>query len=245
MKRFVITVFFAIVSVFFFQVNTYSQVRNTGLTGAWEAGPQNKRMVRIHSGKHFSVAVYNKQDNTFLETYGGSWRLEGNTCIETYEFHTSTPDLIGKEVRYDATLKNDKLMLKKGNTVDEWTRLDNGEPGRLGGAWVITGRENDGQMRKMTPGARKTMKILSGTRFQWIAYNSETKEFFGTGGGSYTSENGKYVELIDFFSRDSTRVGMSLEFDFSLDGGHWHHKGASSKGEPISEIWTQRDALGI
>jgi hypothetical protein len=22
-------------------------------------------------------------------------------------------------------LKNDKLMLKKGNTVDEWTRLDN------------------------------------------------------------------------------------------------------------------------
>lgn len=38
---------------------------------------------------------------------------------------------------------------------------------------------------------------------------------------------------------------MSLEFDFTLEDGQWHHKGASSKGEPVNEIWTQRQALGI
>jgi hypothetical protein len=65
MKRFVITVIFAIVSVFSFQVNTFSQVRNTGLTGAWEAGPQNKQWYGSIQ-ETFSVAVYNKQDSTFL-----------------------------------------------------------------------------------------------------------------------------------------------------------------------------------
>lgn len=85
------------------------------------------------------------------------------------------------------------------------------------------------------------MKILSGTRFQWIACNVETKEFFGTGGGNYTTLNGKYTENIEFFSRDSTRVGMSLTFDFSLENGEWRHKGLSSKGDPIDEVWTPQE----
>ena len=49
-----------------------------------------------------------------------------------------------------------------------------------------------------------------------------------------------YVENIDFFSRDSNTVGKSLEFDFEIKDGDWHHKGFSSKGDPKYEIWTQR-----
>ena len=89
------------------------------------------------------------------------------------------------------------------------------------------------------------MKILSGTRFQWIAYNTETKEFLGTGGGTYTTEAGKYTENIEFFSRDSSRVGASLSFDFSLENGDWRHKGKSSKGDPIDEVWTKREKVGL
>ena len=103
----------------------------------------------------------------------------------------------------------------------------------------------DGKIEKGTPGARKTMKILSGTRFQWIAYNNETKEFFGTGGGTYTTANDKYTESIEFFSRDSSRVGAKLEFDFSLIEGDWRHRGKSSKGDPIDEIWSKREKIGI
>lgn len=65
-------------------------------------------------------------------------------------------------------------------------------------------------MVSMRPGARKTIKILSGTRFQWAAINSETGEFFGTGGGNYTFKDGKYTENIEYFSRDASRVGASL-----------------------------------
>ena len=121
------------------------------------------------------------------------------------------------------------------------TRIDDGTPGELQGAWLMSGRVRDGkeQMRD-TSGARKTMKLLSGTRFQWIAYNIETKEFSGTGGGTYTTVNGKYTENIEFFSRDDSRVGASLEFDFSLVDGTWNHRGFSSKGDAMHEIWSVR-----
>ena len=85
------------------------------------------------------------------------------------------------------------------------------------------------------------MKILSGSRFQWIAYNTETKEFMGTGGGTYTTTNGEYTENIEFFSRDVSRVGASLSFDYRLVDGKWNHSGLSSKGDPIHEIWSVRE----
>jgi hypothetical protein len=38
---------------------------------------------------------------------------------------------------------------------------------------------------------------------------------------------------------------MKLEFNFSLEDGDWHHNGLSSKGEPVNEIWTKREKLGL
>src|SRR5574343_326746 len=82
-------------------------------------------------------------------------------------------------------------------------------------------------------------KLLTGTRFQWFAINIETGEFSGTGGGTYQFINGKYTENIEFFSRDSSRVGASLQFSAKIEEGKWHHSGLSSKGDPIYEIWTR------
>jgi hypothetical protein len=46
------------------------------------------------------------------------------------------------------------------------------------------------------------------------------------------------VETIAFFSRDNSRVGASLGFDYQVIDGEWHHSGLSSAGQPIFEIWT-------
>jgi len=213
------------------------------LTGAWQSGPDENRSVMIVAGKFFSVAVYNVKDKTYTGTYGGIWRLEKDQFVELQEFNTLKPELIGTERRTVIKVQKDKFSFSDGAS---FTRLDNGTPGALSGAWLITGRVTDSGMQKMTPGARKTMKILSGTRFQWIAYNSETKEFFGTGGGTYSTVDGKYTETIDVFSRDNSRVGANLEFNFSIiEGGDWRHSGKSSKGDPIDEIWSKREKIGI
>lgn len=115
----------------------------------------------------------------------------------------------------------------------------------LDGAWLFATRgPDDGQQRRGEGNPRKTLKFLMDDTFQWIAYNTDTMEFFGTGGGTFTSKDGKYVENIQFFSRDNTRSGAKLEFDYEIKGDDWHHKGKTSKGEPLYEIWTRRDPVG-
>jgi len=215
------------------------------ITGAWQAGTEENNMVMIVADKFYSVAVYNQKDKSYIGTYGGTFRIEKREFVFVNEFNTINKDDIGVESRSAFTLTENNLKLGSGKIVWDFKKLDDGKPGQLAGAWVITGRVTGNGMQTMTPGARKTMKILSGTRFQWIAYNSETKEFFGTGGGTYTTENGKYTETIEVFSRDNNRVGAKLEFDFSFVEGNWRHSGKSSTGQPIDEIWTQRQKLGI
>lgn len=216
------------------------------LAGAWRTSAGDKETVLIFSDRHYSIASYDPKAKTFLGTQGGSWRLHGKNLILQAEFNTVAPDKIGFEAAWKFKLRKDALVLTDpdGNQ-STFQRLDAGSPGALAGAWLITGRVTTKGTQSITPGARKTMKILSGTRFQWIAYNSETKEFLGTGGGTYTTENGRYTETIEFFSRDNTRVGMQLAFDYALPDGTWRHQGKSSKGEPIDEIWTKRERLGL
>lgn len=211
------------------------------LIGAWQStdGKYTKTVTFLPG--FFSVAAYSIAEKEFAYTYGGKLAANEKTIIATIEYDTKTPANVGTEQKFN--YKADKKELTLDGTT--YTRVDDGTPGKLDGAWLITGRYRDNEIRRSTPGARRTMKILSGTRFQWIAYNVETKEFFGTGGGTYTTIDGKYTENIEFFSRDASRVGVSLSFDYSLPEGEWRHQGKSSKGEPLDEIWTKREKIGI
>ncbi len=237
MKRLHILIFLFVI----FLIPGFAQIPS--LTGAWESGPAENHITMILTDRYWSAVVINKTNNTYVGTCGGTWRLEKDQFIEVHEFNTMKPEWIGAELHSAFSMIEGKLTFITKEKSEIFTRIDNGKPGQLAGAWLITGRTTPQGVQKITPGVRKTMKILSGTRFQWIAYNTETKEFFGTGGGTYTTENGKYTESIDVFSRDNTRVGMKLSFDFSLENGDWHHQGLSSKGEPIDEFWTRRESL--
>lgn len=236
----------AIAALFFLQAKEGHSQRKAGeLIGAWQTSTAENETTMICSEKYYSVAIYDVKDKRFIGTYGGSYRLEGDEYVALMEFHSMNPETVGNEYRGRIALKNGLLTIEEGGGDRQWKRLDDGTPGKLAGAWLITGRVRDGEMSTMTPGARRTMKILSGTRFQWIAYNVETKQFSGTGGGTYTTRDGKYTENIEFFSRDNSRVGASLTFDFSLEDGAWRHKGRSSKGDPIDEVWTKREKIGL
>ncbi len=213
----------------------------TSIIGAWEfKGIDGTMGLWIITAQHFSVTYYTAND--FQYTEGGMWSTAGKDKLKfTWEYHTRNTDLIGETQEHEVVVKGKKIRM----AGTDWTRLDDGSPGALAGAWLITGRYREGEMSERTPGVRRTMKILSGTKFQWIAYNIETKEFFGTGGGSYSTVDGKYTEHIEFFSRDNSRVGASLQFDYDLEKGKWRHSGKSSKGDPLDEVWTKRDVLGI
>jgi len=207
------------------------------LAGTWTREHHGNQQTLVFTAKYWSFTEFNVEDKTFVGTMGGSFGFDRGKFSYILEYRTENDSTNYNPLIDGVSRMNSKKLRMGANT---WNRLDDGTPGALYGAWLITGRERDGKMATRKPGARKTMKILSGTRFQWIAFNSETMEFRGTGGGTYKTVNGKYTEDIEFFSRDSSRVGASLSFDFEIKDSAWHHKGKSSKGQPIYEIWSHR-----
>ncbi len=218
-------------------------LRSQSLEGAWHWEGENaegldiQAVVIFMSG--FQVATWYGMDGRFIETNGGTYAFDGQTVTEVTEFHSSDSSRVGKETSFEVSLSDNELLIPALDM--SWKRIDDGSPGKLSGPWLFSGREQDGEIqRRDTNRPRKTMKLLSGTRFQWIAYNTATKEFSGTGGGTYKTEDGKYVEQIEFFSRDDSRVGASLEFDYKIKDGEWHHSGKSSRGDPMYEIWVRR-----
>jgi hypothetical protein len=211
----------------------FSQSKEYNLTGAWES----ENAAIIFSGDYFSYAEYNSDSKTFEGTYGGKWAYENGSIVQFMEFNTYDKTLVGQHVNKKLKSDNNSIYIEE----IEFKRIDDGQPGKLEGAWLFSGRKRDGEIqRRDTDQPRKTMKILSGTRFQWIAYNVETGAFSGTGGGTYATKNGQYTEHIDFFSRDNSRVGASLTFDYELIDGVWNHSGLNSRGEPLYEFWSLR-----
>ncbi|MBT8316893.1 MAG: membrane or secreted protein [Lutibacter sp.] len=215
-----------------------------GIIGAWETTSTSENGVLLKSVMLFAdgyqvLTTYNATNGKFAHTNGGTWKLEDNEMTKNIEFDTDNPELVGTQVKFKVLIKDNEIEIVDSGT--KFKRLDNGSPGKLQGAWLMSGRIRDGETQlRDTNRPRKTMKILSGTRFQWIAYNTETKKFMGTGGGTYKTVNGDYIENIEFFSRDDSKAGLSLKFSYELINGNWHHSGLSSKGAPIHEIWSIR-----
>ena len=216
---------------------------SSDLQGAWTSSETNESgekitITTIVMDGYLAETFYNEKSKEFVQTFGGSWKVEKNMFLLTLEFSSSDSSAVGKTKELIFDLKGDSITFEGSDKI--WTRLDPGQKGDLSGAWLISGRKRDGNMTRRSPGDRKTMKILSSTRFQWIAYNTASGKFFGTGGGRYTTENGAYTEHIEFFSRDNSRVGATLTFQYEVIENEWHHSGLSSKGSPIYEIWSPR-----
>lgn len=218
-----------------FAVNASAQ---STVAGSWSKQDGSVITTWLFQDGFYSCTKYDVTNKVFSYTKGGTYVIAGNELQLKLAFHTAEKEKVGTTETALVVVKDQTMKLTVDGAEENYKRMDDGKSA-LAGHWLITGRMINGSLQTITPGARRTIKLLTGTRFQWIAINSETKEFFGTGGGTYTFENGKYTEHIEFFSRDSTRVGASLSFDGKVEGNNWHHSGLSSKGEPINEVWTR------
>ena len=221
---------------FIFIISSFSNgIENT----SWIRVDNGIYELRIYSDKYFAISKYNLDSKEFISTMGGSYSLEDG-YYEVLEFNSMDSSTVGDTIFYS----NIKIKMKNdfGNMkIDGKEFSKNIDKNQLSGSWLMSGIERRGEMRMRDVNRpRKTLKMLAGGRFQWIAYDTSKKGFYGTGGGTFSAVDGKYVENIEFFSRDSNTVGKSLEFDFEIKEGDWHHRGFSSKGDPKYEIWTQR-----
>ena len=218
-------------------------INTTDITGAWGYGPAENRTVMINTDRVFSVATYDLPGKRFISSYGGTWRVEGRRIIKNIEWNSTDSQQVGKEITEDVEITGGKLVSKQTKQI--WNRLDDGKPGELMGAWIITGSFSDDKVSKRGNPfyPRRTMKVLFGKYFHWIAYNIATKSFMNAGGGTYTTANGKYAENIEFFTKTAESVGKTLVFDYSFVNGDWRHKGQKSTGGPMDECWSKRETV--
>lgn len=222
------------------------------VNGAWrlvkttEPTSDIPEVVKILVDGTFTFATYDPQQKHFLGAGGGTFAADNSSYTETFEYFTADSNRVGTKMRYASSVKGKTWQVtyqQDGKEVTQtWQRIDAGAggAGSLAGAWRIRERETQpGQMTVIRQGPRKTIKWLSDTRFQWAAINTQTRQFFGTGGGTYTLKDGRYTEQIEFFSRDPQRVGMQVSFDYEVKEGDWHHRGLSTAGNKIYEVWTR------
>lgn len=192
------------------------------------------------SSDYLIHSIYDADPAHFIRTRGGYFRMDEDDIKITLEFDSEKTTEAERELTWNYGFSDGYLILN-GNTALPYTQEPEFEQ-PIDGQWLFATRGPDtGQERRGDENPRKTLKFLMDGYFQWIAYNTETFEFFGSGGGRYAAENGNYTEVIEFFSRDNTRVGAELGFEFERKGNDWHHSGLNSKGEPLYEIWTLRN----
>ena len=207
-------------TIIIFTVTTYSQ---SDVYSYSENGIINRIII---DNNYLVMTSYKVDSNKFIKTIGGFYNKKGNRFNMSLEFNSNFKnDSISKiEIEKKANWK--KISLKKND---------------LQGKWLMVGRVRNGnEQRRNLDRPRKTMKFLINGYFQWIAFNTETFQFSGSGGGKYITKDGKYIESIEYFSRDDSKVGLNLEFDYELINKEWNHKGFSSKGDPLHEIWVKR-----
>jgi len=189
-------------------------------------------------GDYLTHTMYGIQPAKFIKTVGGFYKIEEETIEVQLEFNSNFEHDSITRLHYKSEMGDDFLLLDMDEKL-EFKASENLKQ-ELDGQWLFGTRGPDkGQERRGDSNPRKTLKFLQNGRFQWIAYNTETMKFHGTGGGSFTSKDGVYQENIEFFSRDNSRVGAELKFDYELKGKDWHHQGKNSKGEPMYEIWAR------
>jgi len=232
MKSFLFSILALAISFTTLKAQNTAQVK-----GAWQFNEGKKlHHVFFQDGFYFHTI---QEGNLFVGADGGSYKINDNVIATNLLFNSIDSTEVGttKSVPFSVTATQLSITVPDGQVT--FQRIDDGQA-PLAGVWRITGRMQNG---KITPihqtGTRQTYKLLTGTKFQWVAIDPAKKQFSGTGGGSYTFKDGKYVENIEFFSRDNSRVGASLAFDGKLENGDWHHSGLSSKGAKIYEIWSR------
>ena len=190
--------------------------------------------TRVILDKDYIVlSKFESESGNFISTLGGYYKPG--------KFLNLDEDVYDVNLEFNSNYDQDSIKNLSIIKTSKWKNISKSND-ILKGKWVMSGRYNNGEFRtRNTDLPRKTMKILIDGFFQWIAFNTETFKFSGSGGGEYETIDGKYIEIIQYFSRDDSRVGAELDFNYEIKNQDWYHTGFSSKGSPINEVWTIRN----
>jgi hypothetical protein len=94
-----ITSSFAAIATIFLSASFTTPIEPKDIIGAWGYGNPDNRTVMINTEKVFSVATYDLTGKKMISSYGGVWRLEGNSLVKKIEWNSKDSAQVGKEIK--------------------------------------------------------------------------------------------------------------------------------------------------
>jgi hypothetical protein len=120
--------------------------------------------------EYFVETQYIEEPPQFLLTRGGFYELKDKQFMVNLEFNSKFEQDGMKQMNIESSVKT-------------WDKISKPQL-ELDGKWLMAGRvSNNKEQRRDITRPRKTMKFLKDGFFQWMAFNTETFQFFGSGGG--------------------------------------------------------------
>lgn len=223
-----------------------TMVHGQSLNGAWrlvekEGKSPDYEVIKLYSEAYYTYAGYSKDTGEFKEAGGGRYILDFFTYREHVEIDSKDASRSGTTTSYKAVLEDDLLRITNLETgvVERWQKFDDATNVEMTTCWRIHEKQDEGdtQWRRIVYGPRKTVKMLTNTRYQVLAMNSETGEFIGASGGTWYGTQNTYTEHVAFFSKNQENVGRSLAFKKKVQDGLWHHTGRDTEGKILLEKW--------
>jgi hypothetical protein len=233
-----LTLIFAIILSF----NTNAQILN----GAWRLvevndQPVEHETIKLYSNSYFTYSEYDKDTGKFISARGGLYFLNNLNYKEQLDIDSRDPLYSGTTVEYEVSLSGREMIITNLSTGEQekWQKFDDADNYKMAFCWRIHKKKDEGDKdwRIIEYRPRKTLKMMTNSRYQVLALNSKTGQFVGSSGGTWSSEGDSYVEHVEFFSKDQTNVGRSLEFQRAFEDGLWLHTGKTTKDGLMMEMW--------
>lgn len=105
--------------------------KKSAFSGKWNMETLEKeqtgmRVIKLLSQSHFQWIAYNKDENKFIETKGGEYRMEGNEYTEEFHFYSKKEEQIGTSQTFNFEM-NDGIWKKRITTDlnddhEEWSK---------------------------------------------------------------------------------------------------------------------------
>ena len=167
----------------------------------------------------YQVAVwYEPESGELVHTNGGTWSRIGSRVTETVEFDSDRPERAGSSVSFDIELSEENLSIV-GSEM-QLTRIEGGGTALLEGAWeVVEVYENDAW--SPADSEAKRVRLMSGSRFQFIEYNPETGKISNTRGGMYSLDRRDYVESVAFDTSKEGAPEQQVRFSVEREQDTW------------------------
>jgi hypothetical protein len=110
---------------------------------------------------------------------------------------------------------------------------------KLIGTWKIVSASFDGQSSELHR-TSITLKHITPVHIIWVGYQPEDRRIFRSAGGSWTIQDGRYVETMRYglgenFKQDT--FGKSFGFDCRFEADRWIQSGKMPNGVFLEEIW--------